>query len=1063
MKKKLILLFILFWFQVVALYSNQLPDWENQYVNYINVMPPRATSFSFRSESDALKNTLRDTVSLNGTWKFHFAESVEKRPDRFYLPEISVDNWDNIKVPLSIERAGYGQAIYTNQTYPFDFNPPIITGHNKNYVGSYRRSFTLPADTESKEVVLHIGGAYSAYYVWIDGKRVGYKEDSCLPGEFNITGFLEKGSKLHVIAVQVFRFSDGSYLEDQDHWRMSGITRDVYLEMMPRNVIYDFAIRTSLDEEYKDAVLEIRPGLKSFNQTNLSNWQIEARLFDDRHEQVGDVISVKGKDAYDPRYGQRYAKPFALLSIPVKSPRKWTAETPYLYTLLLTLRDDNGEFIETRTCKVGFRSYKINEEGEFLVNGVSVKLYGVNRHDHSQHFGKTVTREEMLKDIKLMKQFNINCVRTSHYPNNPYWYELCDEYGMYVMNEANIENHGDWTGVIANRSDWSAPFMERVIRMVERDKNYACIFAWSLGNENGYGPNLSAAAGWIKAFDTTRSVHYEGADGRLGKDPFDFQDYISRMYPDLKTVEELARPETGNKPVFLCEYAHSMGNSTGNLKEYWDLIHKNKRMIGGCIWDWMDQGLLERTAKGEHYWAYGGDYGDTPNDRNFCLNGIVAPDQTPKPALYECKYVFQPFEFNSEDLLNGIVSIKNRHFFTDLSQYEIRWEVKSDGQIRQQGVLNTVELKPGNEMLITIPFKKIIPLPRTEYFLRVSVHLKQKTLWADAGHELAKEQFVLPFYNESAVGRLAKTGKLNIIEKDDYFEILSGERTTRIDKQTGYIYSLQSGKKEFLRSPLRLNFWRPQSDNDRLGWHAADSRMFVWKEMASKMKVQSVELIGNTTVLATIKVNLSTPDKSVQSEIIYCFADNGFVDIATSIKLAESMPEMIRFGMQVEIAGDLHDMSFMGKGPYENYADRSYSSETDVYRGEVQDFIYNYINPQENGNHSDVRWLYLRAKQSGLFVGSFRNEHLNMSVWPYTLQNYDDAKHVYELKSNGNYVLNIDYAQAGVGGNDSWSINARPIDKYRMLKKQYTYRYSIFVENKTQEKPEMLYKRLISD
>lgn len=1022
-----------------------VPDWENQYTNYINVLPARATSYSYTCEDDALYGVNADTLMLNGLWKYFFSDTPENRPVNFYHLDSICHTWADIIVPGCIERQGYGKPIYTNQAYPFIFNPPYITGHNPNYVSSYKRTFEIPTKWEQKQIILHIGGAYSAYYVWIDGVLVGYKEDSCLPGEFDITDFLSK-DKQHSIAIQVFRFSDGSYLEDQDHWRMSGITRDVYLEATPKNMIYDFAVRTILDSKYSDAILEIRPLLKSFGEKDLRDWTLQATLFSPNYEFVGKT-SCNAKKVAEHRYKQRYAVPFAMLSMQVSEPEKWTAETPHLYTLVLTLKDDNGVVQESRSCKVGFRKYEISSEGEFLVNGIPVKLCGVNRHDHSSHLGKAVSKEEMLKDVLLMKQFNINCVRTSHYPNNPYWYDLCDKYGIYVMDEANYENHGTYTGMIANSSCWVTSVMERITRMAERDKNHACIFAWSLGNENGYGPALSASAGWLKAFDPTRTVHYEGASGCMGKDPFDFQDYISRMYPTIEALVELDKEETGNKPIFMCEYAHSMGNSTGNLKEYWELIRRSKRLIGGCIWDWMDQGLLEMADSGKEYWAYGGDYDDMPNDGNFCLNGIVAPDQTPKPALWECKYVFQPvsFETTHEELQKGIIKIKNRYCFTNLRERDIHWEIKSEGRIIQHGILSNVNLPPNEETEVQIPFKLMNLVTNSECVIRLSARLKETSTQGFKGHEVAKEQFSLPIQEKTFSCISSEKGKLQLKECNNIITVILNEQKVDIDKSTGYIASVTKNERRIIREPLKLNFWRAQTDNDRLGWHNADKKIMQWKTMEKNLEDTKIsfEKIGtDSIVIAVVKQDRQN---LIHCNLKYSIYNTGEIKVYSEIQLAESLPEMVRFGMQTGVDVDMDSIEFLGRGPWENYSDRYHAAEIDLYKGTVADFTYDYVYPQENGNHMDVRWLKMKDDNNILKVIK-NGSNLNFSVLEYTQEHYEQAKHTFDLKKASYLVLNIDCCQAGVGGITSWSINARPLSKYRLLGKKYEYSFSILVQ-----------------
>ncbi len=1022
--------------------AQTLPDWENQYVNRINVLPPRATSSTYASLEDALAFRSKAIVSLDGQWNFKFVETPAERPMNFYENSFDVSGWKKITVPMSWECAGYGQALYSNQIYPFDYTPPRITGANKNNVGSYRRDFDLPADFSGKRIVLHIGGAYSAYYVWVNGQMVGYKEDSCLPGEFDITDKVKAGGKNN-ISVQVFRYCDGSFLEDQDHWRLSGITRKVYVEATPKTVIYDYAVRTNLDDNYRDAMLEIRPTMLVAEGQDLKDWTIEAALYDDSGLQVGKGMDMKAQTAADPRYLQRNQMPFAMMSMKVSEPKKWSAEYPNLYTLVLTLKDKDGKPVEFRSSKIGFRKYEISPEGEFLVNGVSVKIYGVNRHDHSEFTGKAVSMEEMLQDIRTMKQFNFNCVRTSHYPNNSEWYDLCDQYGLYVMDEANIENHGEWTGTFTNMSSWNQPFMERVICMVERDKNHACIFSWSLGNESGYGPNHAAAAGWIRCYDPTRSIHYEGVSGVKGAQTDDFQDYISRMYPTLEEVKRLSDPSTGTHPIFLCEYVHSMGNSTGNYKEYWDMFRSNKRMIGGCIWDWKDQGLAATDAStGVKYWKYGGDFGDKPNGANFCCNGVVWPDCRPKPAMWEIKYVQQPFVFTASDLGAGKVKLLNRSFFTDMSEYELRWSVTADGKQVQAGVLPSAQLGAGKEMLLDIPYKVKNPAPQTEYFLRVSAHLKAKTLWADAGHEVAKEQFLLPVYNNASAGKLSSGGAVSVDQSGDKVVAKGGKLTVTVDKATGLLSSIMIGGRELVRTPLGPNFWRAQTDNDRDGWFKAVPAIKQWREVPSKLKVTSINASTDASGSVVIKVRKATDGDAVVCELTYTVNPTGVIGVDYKMAKKSSMPEMTRVGMQGELDGALNNVTIYCKGGWENYIDRCAATEMGVYSGDVKSFTTYYVRPSENGNRTGVKWLDLRdAKGGGVLISS--TQPLGASVSPYTMDMLE-TKHINEMKPSGNVTINVDAAQCGVGGTDTWSINARPITKYRLLADEYSYSFSIY-------------------
>lgn len=1021
--------------------------WENEQINYVNTLPFRATSYSYYNEEKALKGDLPTTIfSLNGNWKFNYSEKPEQRPLDFYLPEVSVDGWSEIRVPYSWERAGYGQPIYTNTLYPFDFKPPYITTNEKvrnyNNVGSYRRTFTLPANYKNRRLILHFGGVYSGYYVWINGQFVGYKEDSCLPGEFDITDFVLE-DKENVVAVQVFRYTDGSYLEDQDHWRLSGITRDVYIEATPQTYISDFTVRTVFDKDYNHASLQIRPLLKSLNNTNVWKWLVEAQLYDDAGNKVGDTLSVDARTAIDPLSFVRWSQPFALMSKNIESPRKWSAEDPYLYKLILTLKDRNGKVIESRTCRVGFRDFSVNGEGEFLVNGKAVKLYGVNRHDFSLHGGKYVTKKEMERDVQLMKQFNLNCVRTSHYPNDSYWYELCDEYGLYVMDEANIENHGKWTGVFTMLSQWNSAFMARVMGMVERDKNHPCIFSWSLGNESGYGPNHAAAAGWIKAFDPTRLVHYEGASGLPGRDPLDFQDFISRMYPTIHDIDSLSQPETGTKPVFMCEYAHSMGNSTGNLREYWDLIHSKKRLIGGCIWDWADQGFLEKTNEGLPFYSYGGFYGERIHSGNFCLNGIIAPDKTPKPALWEVKYVFQPIIFKAVNLRKGMVEITNRSSFTNLSQYIIKWSVEEDGLDIETDTLSQVFLSPGQSKQVRIPFNKINPAPQSEYLLRISAVTRKSTKWAEQSFEIAKEKWIIPVFNKNAVENNLSQYDMRLEETKNDIVIHFGNKSKYVfNDKSACLSSVIMAGQEILKAPLKPNFWRPQTDNDVRCWKSNISRS-MWKEVSKNFPENELSIINKSARVIILQVKRKNVSCKIETVELYTINSTGTVKVDFSVSIGDTVPDPMRVGMQMGLNNDLIHMEYYGKGPQENYIDRNGAAELGLFRTTVEEAFYSYIQPQECSNRTDIRWLNMRSDQSGvLFVA--HKQPLSCSVWPYTSDNIESAKYTFELEKSSVLTVNIDHMQAGIGGNTSWNADGMPLEKYRLLKKQYSYSYTIY-------------------
>jgi beta-galactosidase len=1048
MRKAFILLFLAF--SIAAFAQN---DWENEQVIGRNKMPARATSYSFTSEDLALKGdrTQSRFLSLNGEWQFHFEADSKNRPLDFYSGENKVAGWDKIEVPSCWEMKGFGTPIYTNSTYPFPNRPPFIT--RTNPVGSYFKIFEIPADWDGKQIILHFGGVSSAFYVWVNGQMVGYSEDSCLPAEFDVTEKVQKGK--NTVAVQVFRWSDGSYLEDQDHWRMSGIQREVMLLAQPRVALNDFFVRTKFDETLEDALLQIRPVVTMKDSIDIEGWTVEAMLYSptDKPKFAQPLKIDLGKIVYE-EYPQRDNVKFALLETKIESPQKWSAELPVLYTLVLNLKDSKGNVLESRSCKVGFRDIRI-QDGVFLVNGNPVKLYGVNRHDHSETGGKTVTRDEMLKDVLLMKQHNLNAVRTCHYPNDPYFYDLCDQYGLYVMDEANIETHHAG-GYLANQPQWHAAYSERIIRMVERDKNHPAIFSWSLGNEAGSGPNFAAAAAWIKEFDPVRPIHYEGAQGDASRpeykvfgtpeyakkpylaNPDDtwYVDLISRMYCTIDQLKGLSESPYIKRPIVMCEYAHSMGNSTGNLKEYWDLIHSKKNLMGGFIWDWIDQGVARTDEKGRKWWAYGGDYGDQPNDANFCINGLISPDRTTKAATEECKYVFQPVVVEPYDHDKLQFRIKNRFSFRNLNEFAIFWTIYQDGKAVKTESLGEFNILPGESKLFEVNHD--LSKLTGEVWLKVSIQLAKDELWAKRGYEIAKEQFQIkeakpnqPVASKIAVQVFENSEKTLVVGAKDF--------KVTVDKSTGYITKYQFQGKDMLTGELKPNFWRAITDNDIRAWQV-QKNLSDWPSVMASLKLAEVKVLDeglNKLIVADLAGR-----EGLRLQLSYKVSGDGIVDVTYQVKIGEKLSEPLRIGMTTAFAGDLGTMSFYGKGPFENYSDKCLAAEVNVYSGKVEDFCFKYVRPQENGNHTQVRWLALRnATGSGLMVVG--KQPLNTSVWPYTTETLSKAAHINDLEPAGFYTVNIDLAQAGVGGNDTWSWRGIPLPEYHLTKKEYSYGFKL--------------------
>ncbi|WP_010665279.1 glycoside hydrolase family 2 TIM barrel-domain containing protein [Marinilabilia salmonicolor] len=1019
-----------------------------------NKMEPRSTFYSYSNAEKAKTFDWEQSemLMLNGDWKFNFNDTEATIPSGFYEGGYDVSTWDNIEVPSSWEMKGYGTPIYTNVVYPFPVKPPNILRDNP--VGIYARDFELPENWDQKEIILHFGGVSSSFHLWVNGEKAGYSQGNRLPSEFNITPFLQEGSNR--ITVKISRWSDGSYLEDQDHWRMSGIHREVFLMARNKVNISDFAIRTRFDKTYQNALLQIRPEIARFDDTDIKGWTIEANLTDASGRNVLNTpLSVDVNRVVNEYYPQRDNVYFGLMEKEISAPRKWTAEDPYLYNLILTLKDSEGNVVEAIPSKVGFREIEI-QDGTLLVNGKKVKLKGVNRHDHSETGGKTVTREEMLKDVLLMKQFNINSVRTSHYPNDPYFYELCDEYGIYVMDEANIETHGVG-GYFSNQTDWSYAFLDRVVRMVERDKNHPSIISWSLGNESGSGPNHAAAAGWAKEFDPTRFIHYEGAQGnhehpdyiKPGSkervqymanptDPY-YVDVLSRMYPSPDQVEGLAKSPYINRPIVICEYAHAMGNSVGNLKEYWDHIYAYDNLIGAYIWDWMDQGILQTDENGREYWAYGGDFVDTPNDGNFCINGVISADQTPQPEMYELKKIFQEITALPGDLSNYEVKILNRHSHSDLSDYELKWKVLADGATVQSGTLQFPVILPGDYAAVQIPVKPFKKENNREYLLELNYTLKSATKYADKGFEAGWDQFLLADNKESS--DIQATGSLTVEDNNNTYT-LSGRRfSATFDKTNGGIASFTYRGKEMLSAPLKPNFWRAPTDNDMAGGNHVFKSMKVWKEAAANMKLQNWEVTKNNEGLHTIRAEYQLPvDGSI---LIMTYTVNGDGEIAVDMNITKGKdtPPLPRFGMQGDIPGSFSDVKFYGKGPHESYWDRKEGARLGEFTMSLDEIPYNYVYPQENGNRSDVRWLNISGARNTIQVKGI--EQFDFSVWPWSMENLEEATHINELEPREVYTINIDYGQMGLGGDDSWSHKAIAHPQFRLSDDNYSFSFTL--------------------
>ncbi|MCP4723855.1 MAG: DUF4981 domain-containing protein, partial [bacterium] len=811
--------------------QSALSELENPEIFEINRERPKTTFIPYSTFDQAFINDYDKSpyyLSLNGTWKFNWVRKPDDRPVEFYDPEYSVEKWNDIKVPGNWELQGFGVPIYTDSEYPFPADPPNVPAEY-NPVGSYRREFSVPQEWMNRQIFLHFDGVKSAMYLWINGEFAGYSEGSKTPAEFNITEYLTQDD--NVIAVEVYRFSDGAYLEDQDYWKISGIERDVYLYSTPQVCISDFYAVSDLVDDYRNGRLEVSVSLKNYLPDDAEDYSVSLSLHDEKGDKVFDRAK---KNDININSGSEIIVEF---DQSISDPEKWSAEKPNLYTLVLSLHDPDGNLIETVSNKTGFRKVEIRE-GQLLINGTAVYLKGVNRHEHEPETGRIVTEEYMLKDIELMKKFNINAVRTSHYPNVPRWYELCDQYGIYVIDEANIESHGMGYSperTLANKPEWKAAHLDRVIRMLERDKNHPSVIIWSLGNEAGDGDNFVSAYQWIKDRDDTRPVQYEMADTR------DHTDIFAPMYARIPVLEAYGSQKR-DKPLILCEYAHAMGNSVGNLKEYWDIIYKYDNLQGGFIWDWVDQGIRARTETGEEYWAYGGDFGpsETLSSGNFCINGLVFADRELHPHIWEVKKVYQYINVKPVDLDEGRIEITNLYDFTNLDEFKLVWSICEDNIFISEGEITDLDIESHGSKVISIPAGDLPdPKPGSEYFLNLSFQTKEASAMLPAGFETAWEQFKLPISIPRQQSEFSRVKKIITRERDGKIIAAGDDFSITVNEKNGVIESYVFRDTELILSGPEPNFWRAPNDND-FG-NDMPERQGIWKEAGNNRTIEKID------------------------------------------------------------------------------------------------------------------------------------------------------------------------------------------------------------------------------
>lgn len=1014
--------------------------WEDPEIVQINKEAPRAHYIPYATEQQAIQDEKWESpylVSLNGTWQFHLSQNPGERPFWFFKDDYDTGDWDEIKVPSNWEVEGFDYPIYTNVKYPHAKTPPLIQAHY-NPVGSYKRTFKIPAEWDEKEVILHFGAVSSALNVWVNEQFAGYSEDSKTPAEFDITPYLKKGE--NTLAVEIFRWSDASYLEDQDFWRLSGMTRDVFLMARNPQNIQDFRVIAGLDEDYQNGTFKLDIELENLEDTS-KNVMVEAHLLDGNE-------TIKSFEKEVELNGANQTLSF---DANFENIKKWSAEEPNLYLLLLTLKDADGKIMEILRQDVGFRTVEI-KDAQLVVNGVPIYVKGVNLHEHNDTTGHVVGRETMLKDIELMKKHNINTVRTSHYPQPELWYKLCNKYGLYLIDEANIESHGMGYGEesLAKNPTWGKAHLYRTKNMFERDKNQPSVIIWSLGNEAGNGVNFMADYKYLKQMDSTRPVQYEQAHGGENTD------INCPMYATIDHMIDYAKSNP-EKPMIQCEYAHAMGNSVGNLQDYWDAIEKYDVLQGGCIWDWVDQGLLTTNEDGEKFWAYGGDFGpDTvPSDGNFCLNGLVDPDRGVKPHLLEVKKVYQNIGFTPKNLKKGTVEIENKYAFTNLSNFTVGWSITADGEIIKRGELKDFELAPGKSKRVNLDYS-ITPEPGTEYFLNFSAKTNQKEGLVPADYELAAEQMKLPYEKVGPKINISLFLGLEANETDTTISISGENFSLTFDKTTGVLASFKSGDTELIKEGPIPNFWRAPIDNDY--GNNLHNRSRIWRKAGENRTIKNIQLKKNSGKEATIDITYDLTDGNGQKiadyQSIYTVFGSGDVFVTNQFEMAnDTLPEIVRMGMNLQMPRQFDQMAWYGRGPHESYWDRKTSAFVGKYEGPVADQFWAYVRPQENGNKTDVRWMTITNNNGKglLFVGE---PVLSVSAHHNIMEDFESPertdgrqkegvkpvnRHTTDVKPRDLTSVNIDYKQMGVGGDNSWG--AWTHEEYRLTDKSYSYSF----------------------
>jgi beta-galactosidase len=1035
----------------------ELPDWSNPEVIQINTEAPHATFFSYPSQAAADSNDASISGHyhlLNGDWKFHWAAKPTDRPMDFFETDFDDTEWDSITVPSNWEIEGYGTAIYTNIRYPFPKDEPNIPAED-NPVGSYRRDFTLPDEWQDKQVSITFDGVNSAFYLWVNGEQVGYSQGSRTPAEFNITEFLKPGQNM--IAVEVYRWCDGSYLEDQDFWRLSGIFRDVYLHARPETYLRDIRIVTDLDAAYIDSELII-----DLEMAGRQSGSVEVTLKD-----------ASGQLIYADKAGVSEKVAFQTM---INSPYKWTNETPYLYTLYVRIKDKKGKLLEIVPQRVGFREVEV-EKNIFRINGVALKLKGVNRHEHHPELGQIVTRESILRDIQLFKENNINAVRTAHYPNIPLFYDLCDAHGIWVLDEANVESHAystpNWYNYdhgknpISNKPIWMASHVNRVRRMAARDKNHPSVIMWSLGNEAGTGPNHDAGYALLKAEYPTRPVQYQG-EYRKGLPATDIQ---SQMYAPPGTSSEKHKHLSGVlKPYVLCEYSHAMGNSNGNLKEYWDHIYATPSHLGGFVWDWMDQGLKKPVPDAfkknigvgpvkDYALAYGGwEKHNYPTDRNFCMNGLISGDWQTRPGLHALKKVLEYVTVDSVSLEEGRFNIHNRYDYENLmNMVSGQWSLICNGETIAEGRLNKLDIPAKQSAEVHIPLPQVDPSPGDEFFLTITFHATPEySPLVQAGHELAFSQFALTHLNRESMPAETEDNRPLTLEENEESLTIRGANGLKIllNKRSGHIekYILQGNT--LIDQPVQLEFWRAIIDNERvLKKHPLIPT--DWREAQKNSQATNYKSTQTDGGGLHIAVTIELPQVTSTARLKYVFYPNGEIDIEMALEMPpttkiktdgrpcdrfDNRSRPRRIGMEFRLPKSLQNMRWYGQGPHATYIDRNYE-RIGLFSGTVDEQWVEYSKPQDNSNKSDVRWVEFTDEAGNGLRFKAISEPMSVTAKNYSITTMEAADYSFEMDRSEHVHVHIDHTQFGLAGVDSWGYG--PLEDYLLTDHNYQYSYRI--------------------